>query len=338
MIGFFSRFFSGFSKAKETTHKETNDAPPSKQQKSYPDDYFHVDLGKSHGIEASLCLPDPTDQKVLKIIREHIQETPRLPSVWGEIQQALGRGDSAKDIANIVQNDPGLATEVLKAANSSGFNNSKEINDIGQAIVRLGFQAVRGIATQYCTSDFSRKWNSPFSIQDLWKHSMAVSTLSGITAQHIQGCNRGIATTLGLLHDIGRMGLNSMSQTPFHYPAEKDQGFLVYEQDHFDCTHIDAGILLAQHWGLPEVLQEGIRFHHHPALGDMNDIPEYVRKEVFAVYLADFLAIHFGFSGGNPHVVQPHQSLAPLLNTCLNEIAHKPIISKELWRIQAIDF
>jgi len=337
-MSFFSNLLGSLFNKKKTVPKVMSEKKTAPKPNSYPADYFTVNTGQLDGILASLTLPQAPSQEVLNKIRQHIQQTPKLPTIWGEIQQAIGRGDSAKSIANIVQNDPALATEILKSANSAGFANSKEINDVGQAIVRLGFQAVRGIATHYCTSDFSKQWNSPFSIKGLWKHSMAVSILSGITSRHISGCNRGVANTLGLLHDIGRLGLNSISQMPFHGLSDEHEGFLKYEHDHFECTHIDAGILLAQHWGLPEALQDGIRFHHHPALGSLNDIPEYIRKEVFAVYLADFLAIHFGFSGGNPHLVEPHASFATLLNTSLNNIAHDPAIAKELWRIQVIDF
>jgi len=167
---------------------------------------------------------------------------------------------------------------------------------------------------------------------------MAVSALSTVTARYIPGCDAGIASTLGLLHDIGRIGLNSICQTPFHYPPEPDEGFLAYEKEHFGCTHVDAGVLLAKHWKLPETLQQGIRFHHQPGLGDIESVPKEIRKEVLAVYLADFLAIHFGFAGGNKLLVEPHPSFAALLKTCLNKVAHDKAVSKELWRIKTIEF
>jgi len=315
----------------------TSDQQPAPKNADFTD-YFMINTGASHGIPSQLIQAPETSKEVLETFQQHIQNVPALPTIWSEIQQAIGRGDSAKHIAKIVRQDQGLATEVLKAANSKGFANKREINDIGQAIVHLGFQAVRGIATHYGTASFSQEWRTPFSIQKLWKHSMAVSTLSNITAKYIPGCHAGAASTLGLLHDIGRLGLNSICQTPFHYPPESEQGFLIYEHEHFECNHIDAGVLLAKHWQLPEVLQQGIEYHHHPGLGHMENIPEHIRKEVLAVYLADFLAIHFDISGGNKLLVEPHKSFAPLLKSNLNSIAHDSHISKELWRIQTIDF
>ena len=341
-MGFFSWLFGKKKSVSAPVRRAKDSATVSKVASTAvvePEpDYFVVDTGTSHGTSATQHWPESMPQEVLLTFREQLKSVPALPTVWGEIQQAIGRGDSGKDIARIVRHDQGLATEILKAANSAGFGGEKKINDIGQAIVRLGFQAVRGIATHYCTANFSKQWLTPFSIQALWKHSMAVSALSSITAKYIPGCHAGVASTLGLLHDIGRLGLNSIRQTPFHYPPESDKGFLVYEYEHFGCTHIETGLLLAQHWDLPESLQQGIRFHHQPGLDDMSVIPESIRKEVLAVYLADYLAIHFGFSGGNKQLVEPHPSFASLMKSDLNTIAHDPLISKELWRIKVIEF
>jgi len=335
-MGVFDWLFGG----KKKVSKKENAASiqqPKRQDVDFTD-YFVVNTGVSHGIPSQLIQAPKTSKEVLETFQQHIQNVPALPAVWNEIQQSIARGDSAKHMAQIVRQDQGLATEVLKAPNSKGFANKREINDIGQAIVHLGFQAVRGIATNYGTASFSQEWRTPFSIQKLWKHSMAVSALTSITAKYIPGCNAGAASTLGLLHDIGRLGLNSMCQIPFHYPPKSEQGFLMYEHEHFECTHVDAGVLLAKHWQLPEGLQQGIEYHHHPGLGHMENIPEHIRKEVFAVYLADFLAIHFDISGGNKLLVEPHESFAPLLQVNLNSIAHDSHISKELWRIQSIDF
>jgi len=299
---------------------------------------FHVDTGVCHGIPANLTKPDPPREGILEHFRDHMKDIPSLPTIWSETQESLDRGASACFVADIIRKYEGLATAVLKAVNSKNFNNDKEIDDINQAIVRLGFPALRGIVVNYCTGNLSNRWRSPFSIQSLWKHSMAVSTLSTIVAKYIRGCDAGLASTIGLLHDIGRLGLNSICQDRFRYPPVPEEGFLSFEREHFGCTHVEAGILIAECWRLPSTVQQGIRFHHHPGLGDINAIPDDIREEVLAVYLADFLAIHFGFGGGNKLLVKPHASFAPMLREPLNKIAHVKAVSKELWRIYAIDF
>ena len=132
------------------------------QTRTFSATYFEVDTGKCYGIPAILSQPAEAQQTVMESFAKHLANIPSLPPVWSEIQTSIKRGDSAKKIASTIRRDQGLATEILKAANSAGFNNEKEISDLGQAIVRIGFQAVRGIATHYCTADFSRRWKSPF--------------------------------------------------------------------------------------------------------------------------------------------------------------------------------
>ncbi len=330
-MGFFAKLFGRKTSVKKVKQQKTR-----VQEEKYAEDYFSVDTGASHGVAAHLLPPPVATQAAHHILKEKMQNLAQLPSVWNELQQAITRGDSSNGIAKIVRHDPGLTAEILKVANSAGFGSQKEISDISQAVVRLGSQAVRAVAIKYCTSDMNKQWRTPFSVQGLWKHAMAVSMLSTITAEYIPGCDRGVASTLGLLHDIGRIGLNSLGEMPFRDQADVDGGFLNYEYEHFGCTHIEAGVLLAQQWNLPEVLQEGIRFHHHPGLGAVDAVPEQVCREVLAVYLADYLSIHFDVQGGNPHVVEPHPSFAALLQHPLNDIAHDSRVSKELWRIQAM--
>jgi len=65
-------------------------------------------------------------------------------------------------------------------------------------------------------------------------------------------------------------------------------------------------------------------------------VPDEIRKEVLAVYLADMLAIHLGFSGGNRFLVEPHATYDKMLTKSLDDIAHDKRVAKELWRVKAI--
>jgi len=126
-------------------------------------DFFDLDTGKCDGIPATLPEPIPAKEAILEDFREHIQDVPALPTIWSEIQESIDSGDSARFVADIIRKDQGLATVVLKAANSKNFDNDKEVSDINRAIVLLGFQALRGIVINYCTGDFSHHWRKPLT-------------------------------------------------------------------------------------------------------------------------------------------------------------------------------
>jgi len=226
---------------------------------------FFLDLKEGRGVAASAFAPVEPKEEALQIFRDNVQQIQPISPIWGEIQQAIEQGLAVGKVAQIVKSDAGLTTEVLKAANSKDFDLEVQINDVGQAIVRLGFHAVRGIVSSYCLASVTGKWRMPFQTGRLWKHAMAVSILASVVAKYIPGCNHGVASTLGLLHDIGRMGLNVITQAQFKREPSSEEGFLAFEHEHFGCNHIDTGVMLAKHWYLPTNIQMGIQFHHHPS-------------------------------------------------------------------------
>ncbi|MDX8384806.1 MAG: HDOD domain-containing protein [Ghiorsea sp.] len=299
------------------------------------DDFLLFDFSQGAGTLSVVQPVSDFDTSATQEYREHLNEIPALPSIWSDLLRAIKRGDGARKVARLIKNEPTLAVEVLRCANSIS---KKDINDLGQAIVLLGYNTVQGIVSSYCFSSISPKANAAYSNTNLWKHAIATSALATIISKYIPGCDSGVAGTLGLLHDLGRIGINAGLPKRIQKRADPEQGYLCYEREVFGCSHIEAGVLLAKHWELPDSIQDGILYHHHPAFADPDSIPEHIRKEVFAVYLADMLAIHFEFHGGHHFVTPPNASFTPLMNASLQEISQDNNISKELWRVKTLEF
>ncbi|MDQ6974111.1 MAG: HDOD domain-containing protein [Mariprofundaceae bacterium] len=285
-------------------------------------------------------LPTQGSQSRLSMYRKNITEVPQPPALWKNFQQAIADEASHVFLAKIIKEDPVLAASVLRSANNASIIMRTPVNDVGRAIARLGQSMVRNIVAQHAFSATKQDHQTPeYSTDSLWKHGMAVSAIAEVVAQYIPHCDRDEAATLGLFHDIGRMGLNTIPE--FSAPANLDieQGHLQYEVDRFACTHIEMGQLLAEHWQLPEKIMLGMKYHHHPAYAALTDIPETIRGEVLAVYLADILAIHFGFTCGHTGIILPHASFSEYLpHTSLDTIAHDKRIHSELALIQAMSF
>jgi len=276
----------------------------------------------------------------ISMYRKSISGVPMPPALWKKFQQAMRDEASNQVLAKIIKEDPVLAASVLRAANSASIIMRTAVNDVGRAIARLGQSMVRNIVAQHAFSaSTSNQRELEYPIDDLWKHGMVVSAVAEVLAQYIPNCDRDEAATLGLFHDIGRMGFNVIPE--FSVPASLDvaQGHLQYEVARFGCTHIEMGQLLAEHWQLPEKITQAMHYHHHPAYAEAASIPEAIRGEVLAVYLADLLAIHLGFGCGDSGVVLPHESFAELLSDIsLDDMAHDKRIHTELALIQAMSF
>ena len=75
----------------------------------------------------------------------------------------------------------------------------------------------------------------------------------------------------GLLHDIGKVVFDVLYAGEFQRAYQKarlEQKYIrEVEIESFDMDHSVAGELLAEHWNLPRVIVESIRFHHEPTKG-----------------------------------------------------------------------
>ncbi|MDQ6994712.1 MAG: HDOD domain-containing protein [Mariprofundaceae bacterium] len=302
---------------------------PACFEMDFHDDVIYEQLVPAHGSQGRLSM-----------YRRNITDVAQPPALWKRFQQALSDEASNAVLAKIIKEDPMLAASVLRSANTASILMRTPVNDVGRAMARLGQSMVRNIVAQHAFSGVHKNHQTPeYSTDSLWKHGMAVSAIAEVIAQYIPHCDRDEAATLGLFHDIGRMGLNVIPEFSVAANLNLAQGHLQYEVDRFACTHIEMGQLLAEHWQLPEKIMQAMAYHHHPAYAELGDIPETIRGEVFAVYLADILAIHFGFTCGDAGIVLPHASFSELLpNISLDELAHDKRIHTELGLIQAMAF
>jgi len=303
---------------------------------------FDLPLDEGDGVPAPCIVPEPAKASDLESLHSSLATMPKPSWVWHEIQAAIANRASLREIGHIIAKDTALAGEIIRVANAPAFGLIKPIVNVERAVSHLGTNMVRSISTRQCLSTSLFKGASFFEQKQLWCHSMAVSALAEIIARHVPQCNAAEAATLGLLHDMGRILLNHVikaSQAQAPTAQLESHGFLHWETGMAGCTHIEAGIMLAKAWELPEPLIQAIRHHHDPAFSEPENVPQGVRNEVFAVYLADLIAIHLKFPGGNPCKTLPLASWAPMLSaTSLNRLANSEKVSKALWMVFATDF
>lgn len=313
--------------------------PPRKQQKQTAAPSLGaaaepLDLSQGKGQPSAMQPAAPPDQAHLNIIADMLKEAPTIPTAWTELQAAISQDLPAPEIVAIIKHDPSLAAAILRIAQGVS---GKDMNDLGHAIVFLGYTSVRSIALKHYCGHLTTQNDLLFPSVKLWKHAMAVASLARLCARHIRKCNPGIASTIGLLHDIGRLGINAYHDDKLMEEPSAEAGYLQFEHDHFGYSHLDVGIAMAKQWRLSANVVEGIRYHHHPAFAEPESVPESIRSEILAVYIADMLAIHFGFSGGNPQVTLPKPGWLDMLTMDLKTLSESQEVSKELWRIKAMD-
>ena len=113
---------------------------------------------------------------------------------------------SIEKLSELIKTEPLMSTKLLAYANSAAIRGAgAEITDIGTAVMRIGFDAVRTVSYTLAVEQITRtKHMLPFQSlsNDIWQHSLAVAALARLLARR-QRMNAEKAFFMGMIHDIG---------------------------------------------------------------------------------------------------------------------------------------
>ncbi len=206
-------------------------------------------------------------------------ELPLLPATATRVLDACSREElDARDLAALVQNDPSLAANVLRVANSAAYSPREPIVSLQQAIGRLGFSTLSSIALSAAMRNQIRVpgWESYLDL--LWAHSTRVGAWAREIARARRKSVEG-AFLCGLLHDVGRAivltaacELSRAHELPFKALAL---------QAWSDDWHERAGAALLAAWSVPDWAVAAVR-EHHACLARAD-----ASEEAYTVSLAD---------------------------------------------------
>lgn len=171
-------------------------------------------------------------------------------------------------IAEFVQYDPAVASTVLRVANSAAYGGWNRIDNIRDAVVRLGATRLLDIVL----GDYLHrlKVNAPLydlAEEDLWLHSAAASL--AVKALQKERPRAGVpetASIAALVHDIGKLVMVRFLKADVkQILALRDAGniaFVEAERELFGCDHAEVGAEMARRWGFPDDITAAIEQHH----------------------------------------------------------------------------
>jgi putative nucleotidyltransferase with HDIG domain len=223
-----------------------------------------------------------TDSDVKRFIKQ-LHDLSTTPALLAKILSLVGdETKSTEDLCELISYDPAMAQRVLKIANSVFFAHSGQIRDIHQAVLFLGLDRIKSIATGMTVMNIFPP-SGAFRVENLWIHSYEVAFLSSVLTEKIAITMPQEAFLAGLLHDIGRIVFYSLDHASFQ-KIETTDTMLGQETAVFGCTHAEAGAWFAEDIGLPDSIVSTIRYHHKPsaAPGEMNLVSLVSLAEAFA--------------------------------------------------------
>jgi putative nucleotidyltransferase with HDIG domain len=169
-------------------------------------------------------------------------------------------------LREIMEQDPALATKVLRLANSAAFRPREPCASIRQAIVVLGSRVVSELATSLSMmSMFSDLSGVGRMVRD---HCAATGAL--VRALGLRRANAASNSYIvGLLHDFGKLLLFQAQPAIYlkiHGSTIADADTIhLHEREVLGYDHAVLGAHILKKWGLPDMVPKIVAWHHQPA-------------------------------------------------------------------------
>ena len=141
-------------------------------------------------------------------ILKKIKQLPPLPESAMKIEAVYQNPDSNfNDMVKILERDPLLTADILKAANSPLYGFSREINAISQAVGLFGMGTVRGFALASIVKKSFSLDLSPYGISDDMFSALSKKQHGLMTAWCLRKENKllGVLSPAAFLVEIGKV-------------------------------------------------------------------------------------------------------------------------------------
>lgn len=221
---------------------------------------------------------------------------PTLPGVAVEVLKLTRRSDvSLGAISAVIENDPGLASKILKTVNSSFYGLQQPCSRLDRAASYLGLQAVKALVLGFSLVEAGTgvRNASSFDLRAYWRRTIFAAAAARRLAQATRQVDVDEAFTAALFQDIGILACVAALGDEYVATlatAPDDHDLLCgHEREVFPFDHTTVGAELARRWKLPDIYAESIRRHHSPETPDLKHAPM-VRLTALAMDLAQGLS------------------------------------------------
>lgn len=207
------------------------------------------------------------------------QALPTLPNIVQKLLDLVSDVNAGiNDVAEIISYDPSISSKILKLANSVVYGGSEKIGAIDQAVMRIGFDAVKDIVVSLSIIDMFSN-NHQINYKDFWKHSLSVAFGAQVVETMSTGMPKPSEETYmcGLLHDLGILLLDQFLSD--HYPnvleeaSKFEKELYEIEQEILGIDHAQVGAILMERWQLPTIICDAVSNQYTPcAEGQENPV------------------------------------------------------------------
>jgi putative nucleotidyltransferase with HDIG domain len=232
-------------------------------------------------------------------IVKSIKKLPPFPNVATRALEVLDDPHASVDrLISIIQYDQAITANVLKMCNSAYYGLARKVGSLREGLVLLGNEELKNIILASTVVKFFHKEMRGYDLAEgeLWKHAVATGIISMIISNRVTVSESQSLFTTALLHDIGKVVLNSFIDRYFEQIIvlvnEGRHSFLEAERETLGIDHGEVGAKIAESWNFPEDIVQGIRLHHRPEEASDDD------QITPIIYLANIITLSMGVGVG----------------------------------------
>jgi len=199
--------------------------------------------------------------EILKRVEDRESFPSLSPLAVKLLEMAAENSCSARDISDLISQDPGLTTSVLKITNSAAFRQRKTISTLSQAVMLLGFNRIRALVLGLSLRDTFPLGKIGGMDYDLfWRISLYRGLIAQDLAQAVEYHQPEEAFVAGLILEIGQLMVYEVLEPDLQnsYPKSwlTTPAFITWEQEHLGIHHREVGKIVLTRWGFPSQLVE----------------------------------------------------------------------------------
>ncbi len=259
-----------------------------------------------------------------------VGDLPPMPQVASQaIAMVEDPTTTAQSLNDLLSKDTALAARVLKIANSAMFSRQREITTLNQAVMIIGFKALKGIIVAATLRQLNKRFGK--TEQLIWENSMATAMCSTQLARSLKKPYVEEIFLLGLLHSLGQIVLLVQSETAKDYKLvlkqikESSVDYSTAEQEVFGFAHPLIGALVAKKWNFsPDSCQ--VILHYRDPLEGAEPASELEEKTAI-VRLADLVA-HAAEIGSPEGYPDPKPEILQTMKYLKIEADHEEFLEK----------
>lgn len=199
---------------------------------------------------------------------------PTLPEIALRVREMAD--DPAADLnslATVISSDPALSARLIRVANSPLLRAGREVDNLVNALMRLGMDYACNIATGLAMEQLFQATSDIVDVRmrEVWYSSSEVAGISHVLCKHYTSLRPDLATLAGLVHKIGVLPILTYAE---------DNPALLRDSLTLDRVieeiHAPIGSLILKAWNFPEVLhpvpEEHLQFQREAPRADYVDL------------------------------------------------------------------